>query len=94
MKWLAKRKLKQIQKIFPNSIITFDSKLYFVQIEGLKVDGQQTKQLEKKRLRIDSIEIGQVVLRRKLKVFDWFLIYGSLRITIGVLMVMFGLILL
>lgn len=94
MKFLSQRKEKEIKKIFPESTITFDSKFYYVATESSVISADQTKQLEKKRLRIESIRAGEIKLRRKLKVFDWFVVYALMRISIGVLFVGLGLLLL
>lgn len=94
MKILSNRKIIQIQKIFPDSRITFDSKFYYVVSKSNFITSQQTKELEKKRLRIESIQPDEIRLRRKLKVFDWFIIYAAMRISIGVTFIGLGLLLL
>lgn len=105
MRFLQRRKLKALQKIFPSALISVDTlekiekdwtrkiitrqACYVVSDPELRVLSQeQTRQLEKKRLRISSIDMqtGKITVQRKLKVFDLFLIYASMRISLGVLM--------
>jgi hypothetical protein len=104
VRFLQKRKLKALNKIFPNALITVDTlekiekdwttkvvtkqSCYVVSDTEIKaLTQEQTKQIEKKRLRISSIDMqtGKIILQRKLKVFDWFLIYAGMRISFGVL---------
>lgn len=109
MKFLIKRKIKQLQKIFPNAVIVTDiivtrsnslflepvSKKTVYSVSDLTLEGltvEQTKELEKKRLRITSIDFDgkTFLLQRKLKVFDWFVVYTIMRISFGVLLLYLG----
>lgn len=79
--------IDKIEKDWTNKVITKQSVYSIVDRNLTIITPEQTKQLEKKRLRIASIDLttSKIIVQRKLKVFDWFLIYAAMRISFGVL---------
>ena len=83
--------IEKIEKDWTTKIIT-KQVVYSVTFpfgSPIIINPEQTKQIEKKRLRITSLDTGnyKILLQRKLKVFDWFLIYFAMRLSFGVLTV-------
>lgn len=83
--------IEKIEKDWTTKIIT-KQEVYSVTLpfgSPMIITPEQTKQIEKKRLRITSLDSGnyKILLQRKLKVFDWFLIYFAMRLSFGVLTV-------